>query len=103
VIIGRIIGRILLLAAAIVFLRDAIAWYDTGRLAPIAFGQLWSDIDAASFGDARTSVERALPAWLQPPVLFAMLSWWAVPILVVPGALLLRLCRVRVARRRRRR
>ncbi len=102
-IIGRIIGRILLLAAAIVLVRDAIAWYDTGRFAPITFGQLWSDIDASSFGDARRSAESSLPAWLQRPVLFAMLSWWAVPVLAVPGFLLLRACRARAIGRRRRR
>ena len=102
-IIGRIIGWILLLAAAVVLLRDLIAWFDTGGLAPIAAGQVWGDIHRSSLALVQSGIERSVAPWLWDPVLAAILSWWAVPVLAIPGLLFLRAFRARRGRRRRRR
>ncbi len=103
-VIGRFIGWLLILAAAVVLLRDAIGWVDTHFFAPVSALQLWGDIDAASRGAVQAWVERSLP-WLWNAVLATVLSWSAAAVLGLPGLVLVALCRRRGngGRRRRRR
>jgi hypothetical protein len=101
-IIGRVIGWLLLLAALTVLGRDLIGWADTGEFAPIAAGQLWFSLDPGSLNLAQAAVQRHVAAWLWDPVIESMLLWWAVPVLSVPGLVLLVLCRRRTQPRRRR-
>jgi len=91
--IGRFIGTLLLIAAAIVLLRDALAWHDSGLLAFISGQELWGDLSP----DSLTRFQRALPAYMTDPV-SVILGWPACLIFGLPGLLLFW-----VFRRRRRR
>src|SRR5579872_5047239 len=101
-IIGRVIGWLLLLAGLIVLGRDLLGWADTGQFVPIAAGQLWFNLDHASLNLAQAVIQRYVAAWLWDPVIETVLLWWAVPVLAVPGLVLLMLCRRRGQPRRRR-
>jgi hypothetical protein len=88
-VIGRILGWLLVLAAAMVLLRDLLSWYDTGVFHAIALGELWFDIHPTSLELAQPAIQRHLAPWLWDPVIVAILRWWAAPVLAVPGVLLL--------------
>ena len=99
-VIGRVIGWLLLLAAAVVFMRDLIGWYDTGVFAPTAAGQLWFDIDRSSLNLVQAVIQRYISAWLWQPVIATILLGWAVLVIGGPGLLLVWACRRRNRRRR---
>jgi hypothetical protein len=48
-IVGRLLGFLLLIVAAIAFLRDAIDWYDSGILETLSGDQLWLSLSPESF------------------------------------------------------
>jgi hypothetical protein len=101
-VIGRLLGWLLLLAALAVLGRDLIAWHATGHFVPIATGQLWYDLDRGSLNLAQAAIQRHVATWLWNPVVTTILSFWAVLVLAVPGLLLLWACRRRGYSRRRR-
>ena len=39
--VGKLLGFLLLIVAAITFLRDALDWYDSGYLQTLSGDQLW--------------------------------------------------------------
>ena len=80
-IVCRIFGWILLVAGFSALLRDGLVWFDTGRVVPLAIGDLrgWSE---------------GVPE--------LVLMFWVAPPLIVLGAVALVLCRRRPERRRRR-
>ncbi len=100
-IIGRIIGVILLLAAAGVLAHDMFDWSTKGFLAPIVAGQLWFDLAPSSLNLVQAVIQRYIAAWLWDPVISTILLWWAWVVLAVPGAVLL-LASTLPSRRRRR-
>src|SRR5579863_9172793 len=102
-VIGRVIGWILLFAAAVVLVRDLIAWLDSGAIAPIALGQLWADIDGPSLDGIHAAIRHDLPEWLAPRIDRALTQTWAMPALAAIGALVLWAFRRRGGTRRRRR
>jgi hypothetical protein len=59
-IVGRFIGRLLLIAAAIVLLRDLFAWYDSGIVAPLSLAEL--AVDPARYPAPVASGVMAFPA-----------------------------------------
>jgi hypothetical protein len=63
-IVGRFIGRLLLIAAAIVLLRDLFAWYDSGIVAPISVAELAVDLDPALYPTAAATSILTVPAVL---------------------------------------
>jgi hypothetical protein len=101
-IIGRIIGWLLVLAALVVLVADLIARLDTGHFAPTAAGQLWFEISPSTLELAQAGVQRHLVTWLWDPVMQTVLLWPAALVLGVPGVALLWACRRRDRRRRRR-
>jgi hypothetical protein len=48
-IVGRLIGFLLLIIAAITFLRDALDWYDSGILETLSGDQLWLSLSPESY------------------------------------------------------
>ena len=84
-VIGRLLGWLLLLAALAVLGRDLIAWHETHSFAPIALGQLWYDIDRGSLNTLQAAVQRHVAPWLWDPVIATVLRWWAVLVLAVLG------------------
>ncbi|HXE15724.1 MAG TPA: hypothetical protein VN632_00735 [Stellaceae bacterium] len=47
--IGKILGFLLLIVAAITFLRDALDWYDSGILQTLSGDQLWLSLAPDSY------------------------------------------------------
>jgi hypothetical protein len=92
-IIGRVLGWLFVLAAAVVALRDIIGWLDTGTLAPLALGQLWYDVSPTSIEIAQPAIQRHVAPWIWDPVILDILLLWAAPVLAVPGLVLLWACR----------
>ena len=102
-VIGRLLGRLLVLCALVVLGRDLIAWYMEGRFAPIAIGQLWFDIHPGSLEMLRPAIQQHLHPALWNWVVQPVLRWYAFPTLLVLGLLLMLLCRRRGKVRIRRR
>jgi len=90
--IGRIIGRLLLFAAGVVLVRDALVWLDTHSIAPLSLAGFWSDLAANGFLAARNWIDHVAP-WLWRWGLGPVLSLWALPSFAVLGSILLWSCR----------
>jgi len=98
-IVGRVIGWILLVAALLVLGRDLVTWLDTGSFAPSAAGTLWFELSPSTLELAQPAIQRHVAAWLWDPIV-TVLTWPAALILGVPGLALAWLCRPRERRRR---
>ncbi len=94
-IIGRIIGWLLTLAGLAAGIADAVAWGGTGSFRLSALGELWFQLAPDSLNLAQASIQRYLFPELWDPVLQTVLLWPALPTLLVPGLVLLWLCRRR--------
>jgi hypothetical protein len=97
---GRFFGWIFLFAAAVVLVRDGLAWQATHKLAFETFGTLWFDISSDSLGVFRGAALGTMPL-LWPYVIAPILSLWAGPVLLVLGLFLLASGGRSVRRRRR--
>ncbi len=100
--IGRIIGWLLVLAALVMLGRDLIGWLDTRHLSLVAAGDLWYQVDPNSLLLAQPAIQRHVAPWLWDPVIETILLCPAMLVLGVPGLALLWVCRRRDRRRRRR-
>jgi hypothetical protein len=90
-IVGRIIGWLLIVAAVAVLVRDALAWIDGGSFALIAAGELWFRLHQDSLQIAEPAIARHIPyigPWLWHPVISTILTWPAVLVIGVPGLVL---------------
>ena len=94
-IVWRVAGWILLLAGLSVLVRDLIAWYDTGRWAPLALGQLWYELDRSSLNLVQAVVQRYLSPFLWNRIIVNLLLCWASTALIALGAVILLLTRPR--------
>jgi len=101
--IGRFIGWLLLLAAAVVLVRDLISWLDTGSFEPIAAGTLWMQMHGPSRDLAETVIHDGVAAWFWDDVVASVLKAWATLVLALPGFFFLWLFQRRNDGRRRRR
>jgi hypothetical protein len=100
-IVGRLFGWVLLFAGLAVLVFDAIAWFDTGRLAPMALGELWFRLSPNSIQLAQPAIQRYLHPAIWEPGITSLLLLWASPVLIVLGIVLLAAFRRRGRRRRR--
>ncbi len=98
-IVGRVIGWILLIAAIAVLARDVFVWLDTGSLAMITAGELWFRIDNSSLNLVQAVIQRYVFPALWDPVIVTVLLWPAFLVIGVPGLLLSWLCRPRIRRK----
>ena len=97
-IVGRIIGWILLIAALAVLARDILASIDAGAITLIAAGELWFHLHQTSLQVAEPAIARHIPVigpWLWHPVISTLLTWPALFVFAVPGLLLAWLFRPR--------
>jgi hypothetical protein len=102
-IIGRIIGWLLLIAAGIVLASDVFNWYHTGTWRLSAMGELWYRLDRGSLNLAQAVIQRYVSPRLWDPVIQTILQFYALLVLAIPGLLLLWATRSREKRRRRER
>jgi len=93
----RAIGYVLLLAGLMLLGRDLLAWHDTGHFNPVALGPLWLEYSRASYQAAQGK----LAPWILY-VLRDILMLWAAPSLVVLGAVLALVVRIKRRGHRRR-
>jgi len=96
-ILGRIIGYLLLLAAVAALAYDAVAWLDTGAFAPQAAGELWFRLHHGSLNLSQAVVQRYVDPRLWDPVIVTALLAPAFAVLGLPGLLLAILFRRRPA------
>jgi hypothetical protein len=74
-IVGRVIGWILCIAALAFLIRDAVMLAFTGSFAPIITGQMWHDLSPGSLNLTQAVVQRYLFPWLWDPVIRTWLLW----------------------------
>ena len=100
-IVGRVIGWLLLIGAAITLGLDILAWYYTGTFKLSAAGELWYRLDRGSLNLVQAVIQRYISPRLWDPVIQSVLQLYALVVLAMPGFLLLWVFRSREARRRR--
>lgn len=94
-IVGRAIGWLLLAAACGAAGFEIFAAIQAGAWRPVAAGELWFKLDAASLNAAQAGVQRHVAPWLWDPVITWILLAPAWAVFAVPGGLLLWLCQKR--------
>jgi hypothetical protein len=99
-IIGRIIGWLLLIAAAITLANDVISWSHTGTWHLSSASEVWERLDAGSLTLVQAAVRRYVSPELWDPVIQTILQFYALLILAIPGLLLLWVTRSREKRER---
>lgn len=97
--LGRLIGRLLLLGALVALAYDAFVAFEGGPFSLSALGALWAQIDFSSLNATQAFVQRYLFPWLWDPAIQTWLTWPAVLALGAPGLLLVLLFRRRGDRR----
>ena len=83
-----IIGWLLVAGAAVMAVREAMMWAQSGAWTPIAAGQLWFDIHKDSLQLVQPAIERYILPALWDPVILTVLQWPAWAVLGVPGLIL---------------
>ncbi len=99
-IVGRLVGWLFILAALVAEGHDLWGLWDTGHYQVSALGQLWAEVNRNSLLLLQPAIQRHVSVWLWDWVIFPVLQWPAPITLVVPGILLVWLCRRRDRRRR---
>ncbi len=94
-VVGRVLGWLLIIAAMVTAARDIFNYVDTDTYQPIATGKLWFDLHSTSLGHLQTIVQRYIYPGLWDNVVVPILLWPAWPVFLVPGILLAILCRKR--------
>ncbi len=89
ILIGRVIAVLLLMAAALVMLQDAIGWYSTGVFEPTVVGKLWYQLSPTTLQLAQPAIQRHVSPWLWDNVIIYVLLFWAAPTFAVPALFLL--------------
>ncbi len=101
-IVGRVIGWVLLIAALAALAYDAVASLRGGGFTLHAAGELWYMLNPDTLNMLQAGIQRRVWPYLWDPIIVTILLWPAWLVLGVPGALLVWLCRQRSGRRRRR-
>jgi ABC-type Fe3+-siderophore transport system permease subunit len=95
VIVGRIIGWVLCAIALMLIGMETLASFRAGSWDPQLLGQLWFEFDSGSLNLVQAVVQRYLIPELWDPVILAMLLWPAWIVFLIPGLILVILCRKR--------
>ena len=93
--IGRLVGWIFVLGGLTVAVREGMKWQETGELALESGGQLWFTLHADSINVMQAVVQRFAAPEIWDPGIQTILTWPALPTLLVPGLILLGLFRRR--------
>ncbi len=97
-IVGRLLGYLLILAAVVTLVWDAVILLISGQWSFLTLGELWYRLDPGSLNTLQAGIQRNLHPWLWDFGLQPLITWPAVAVLGVLGALL-----AAVFRRRKRR
>ena len=92
-IVGRIIGWILLALSLAILAWDFFGRGEGEAFSAAPLGKRWFQIDAGSLNALQAGVERYVSPELWDSFLFPMLEWPAFLFPLVPGLLLILLCR----------
>src|SRR5579862_1635821 len=87
-IVGRLLGWLILILGLVVLGRDLFGWLDTQRFQPIVLGELWFELDRSGLALAQAVVQRHVWATLWDPVITTVLLWWAFPLFIATGLML---------------
>lgn len=101
-IVLRILGWLLVLAALVMIGRAVFAWSVTGEWTMIPAGQLWFELHRESLLLLQPAIERHVWPPLWDPGITTILQWPAWAVFGVPGVILLLVGWVTPGRRRRR-
>jgi hypothetical protein len=88
-IVGRILGWLLLLAALAAAGYEAMAAFNAGAWRPVAMGELWYKLHATSLNAAQAGIQRHIAPWLWEPGITTILRLPGWAVLGVPGLLML--------------
>jgi hypothetical protein len=99
--VGRIIGCLFLIVAAIALLRDGLNFYDTRRIVLLSSDQLWETLGPSSFEATKLWGDTSAPI-LWDPVITTILALPTFIVAAVIGVLILLGSRKQRPRRRRR-
>lgn len=91
--IGRVIGYLLVLAALTVLVAEVIDFVTTGDWTIISAGDVWYRIDRSSLAGAQFGIQRNIADWLWDPVIATLLHVPAWAFLGLSGVLLVVACR----------
>ena len=94
-ILGRLLGVIFLLLGFAALGRDVIASISKGELDILPLGRFWFALDAGSLNGLQAGIERYLSVWLWENVMAPLLHGPLFLFGLVPGLLLLFICRRR--------
>lgn len=92
---GRLIGWLFVVVALVAAGFEIFAVVDGEPWQPIALGELWYRIHAASLNAAQAGIQRNIAPWLWEPVITTILLWPVWLGFGVPGILLIWACRRR--------
>ena len=98
-VVGRIIGWLLIVAAGAVIAMEIVTLATSGEYRVLAAGEVWFKIGPAGINLAQAVIQRYIHPILWDPVIVTVLLWPGWAVLGVPGIMLAWRCR----RRRRRR
>ncbi len=96
----RLLAAVLLILAAAMAVREAVAYVRVGKWQPIPLGQVWSEVNQSSLLLLEPAITRHVSQWLWDAVIFPILT---VPAWGVFAALAIILLLVSLRRRSRRR
>ncbi len=100
-VVGRVLGWLLVLAAILAFGAEVVFLVKTGAYTMLTVGKIWAGIDANSLVGFGAFVEKSISPALWSDVLVPLFSLPAWAVAGVPGAALVWFCRKGKARRRR--
>jgi len=98
--IGRLIGYLFLIVAAIALIRDGLNFYDTGQFALMSGDQIWFGLNPDGFEAAQIWGAKTL-SYLWDPVVTTILALPAFVVAAAIGILMVLGSRKRQPRRRR--
>ncbi len=92
---GRLIGWVFVLAGAIIAIRDAVLWHESGIFRFSSGGEIWFQVHRDSLNLLQAVVQRYLSPVIWDPGLQTVLLWPAMATLAGIGLILLILFRRR--------
>jgi len=100
-IIGRVIGWILIIAALAALAYDALGWARGDGFVMHTAGEVWYAVNRDTLNMLQAGIQRRIWPYLWDPVIVTVLLWPACLVLGVPGVVLAWAFRRRGDRRRR--
>jgi len=90
-IVGRIIGWIVFVAALPVLATDVLLWIESGYWVPLRLGQLWCNLDRPSLRVIQAVIQGYVDPYAWDPVMTTVLACWAFLGLMLLGTMIMTL------------